>query len=185
VAHTRGVQQQQNGSAAEAGEELDSFVPPASLDWDTQPQGKAANVDPAVTRWEWLRQEYPEVAAPMTLLKSRLHPILLEIEAKLQEVRERKAAADRPKIGPYISPHRLLRSGSSGEERQADFHAPDTRMRIKQRLGEVLRRARAFNDQRFEKRIPDEPLTHPGDPFHFDFGCRPPMAAGKPNGHLK
>jgi hypothetical protein len=28
-------------------------------------------------------------------------------------------------------------------------------------------------------------LTHPGDPFHFDFGYRPPLAAGKPNGHLK
>ncbi len=68
---------------------------------------------------------------------------------------------------------------------QADFPAPDTRMRIKQRLVEALRRARIFNNQHLEKRIPAEPLTHPGDPFHFDFGYRPPLAAGKPNGHLK
>jgi len=70
-------------------------------------------------------------------------------------------------------------------KRQADFPAADTRMRIKQRLVEALRRARVFTDKRFEKRIPAAPLTHPGDPFHFDFGYRPPMAAGKPNGHLK
>jgi hypothetical protein len=70
-------------------------------------------------------------------------------------------------------------------KRQADSPEVDTRMRIKQRLVEALRRARVFDDKRFEKRIPAEPLTHPGDPFHFDFGYRPPMAAGKPNGHLK
>ena len=70
-------------------------------------------------------------------------------------------------------------------KRQAAFPAADTRMRIKQRLVEALRRARVFNDKRFEKRIPAEPLTHPGNPFHFDFGYRPPIAAGKPNGHLK
>ena len=70
-------------------------------------------------------------------------------------------------------------------KRQADFPAADTRMRIKQGLVEALRRARVFNEKRFEKRIPAEPLTHPGDPFHFDFGYRPLMAAGKPNGHLK
>ena len=70
-------------------------------------------------------------------------------------------------------------------KRQADFPAADTRMRIKQRLVEALRGARVLNDKRFEKRIPAEPLTHPGDPFHFDFGYRPPLAAGKPNGHLK
>jgi len=67
----------------------------------------------------------------------------------------------------------------------ADFPAADTRMRIKQGLVEALRRARVFDDNRFEKRIPAEPLTHSGDPFHFDFGYRPPIAAGKPNGHLK
>jgi hypothetical protein len=70
-------------------------------------------------------------------------------------------------------------------ERQADFPAADTRMRIKQCLVEALRRARVFDDKRFEKRIPAEPLTHSGNPFHFDFGYRPAMAAGKPNGHLK
>jgi hypothetical protein len=68
---------------------------------------------------------------------------------------------------------------------QADFPAADTRMRIKQHLVGALRRAGVWGDQRFEKRIPAEPLTHPGDPFHFDFGYRPLMAAGKPNGHLK
>ena len=71
------------------------------------------------------------------------------------------------------------------DKRQANFPSADTRMRIKQRLVEALRRARVFDHNRFEKRIPAEPLTHPGDPFHFDFGYRPPLAAGKPNGHLK
>jgi hypothetical protein len=71
------------------------------------------------------------------------------------------------------------------DKRQANFPSADTRMRIKQRLVEALRRARVFDHNRFEKRIPAEPLTHPGDPFHFDFGYRPTVAAGKPNGHLK
>jgi hypothetical protein len=71
------------------GKDLDSFPLPASLDRDTQPQGKAANVDAAVPRWERFRQEYPQMSASMAILKSRLHPILLEVEAKLQEVRER------------------------------------------------------------------------------------------------
>jgi hypothetical protein len=70
-------------------------------------------------------------------------------------------------------------------KRPADFPASDTRMRIKQQFVEALRRAQVFRDKRFEKRIPAEPLTHPGDPFHFDFGYRPPIADGKPNGHLK
>jgi len=71
------------------GEDLDSFPPPASLDRDTQPQGKTANVDPAVPRWERLREEYPEMPAPMAILKSRLHPILPEVEAELEEIRKR------------------------------------------------------------------------------------------------
>jgi hypothetical protein len=52
------------------GEDLDSFPLPASLDRDTQTQGKAANVDPAIPRWERLTHEYPEMSAPMTFLKS-------------------------------------------------------------------------------------------------------------------
>jgi hypothetical protein len=70
-------------------------------------------------------------------------------------------------------------------ERRADFPAAETRMRIKQKLVEALESARVFRDKRFERHIPAEPLTHPGDPFHFDFGYRPPLDAGKPNGHLK
>ena len=70
-------------------------------------------------------------------------------------------------------------------KRRANFPAADTRMRIKQRLIDALRRAGVFNDKRFEKRIPAEQWTHPGDPFHFDFGYRLPLAAGKPNGRLK
>ncbi len=61
----------------------------------------------------------------------------------------------------------------------------ETRMRIKQSFVEALRRAHVLDDKRLEKRIPAAPLTHPGDPFHFDFGYRPAMSAGKPNGHLK
>jgi hypothetical protein len=71
------------------GKDLDSFPSPASLDRDTQPQGKTTNVDSAVPRWERLRQEYPEMSAPMTLLKCRLHPILPEVEAQLEEIGER------------------------------------------------------------------------------------------------
>ncbi len=61
----------------------------------------------------------------------------------------------------------------------------ETRMRIKQSFVEALRRARVLDDKRLEKRIPAAPLTHPGDPFHFDFGYRPAISAGKRNGHLK
>ena len=50
--------------------------------------GKVANVDAAVPRWERL-EEYPEMSATMAVLKSRLHPILPEVEAELEEVRER------------------------------------------------------------------------------------------------
>lgn len=61
----------------------------------------------------------------------------------------------------------------------------ETRMRIKQRVVEALRRVEVFNNPRFEKRVPAERLTHPGDPFHFDFGYRPRLEGGRPNGHLK
>jgi hypothetical protein len=70
-------------------------------------------------------------------------------------------------------------------QREAGFPAADTRMRIKQRLSQALQHAGVLGDKRFEKHVPAEPLTHPGDPFHFDFGYRPLMSNGKPNGHLK
>jgi len=69
--------------------------------------------------------------------------------------------------------------------RRAAFRAAGTRMRIKQQLVSVFRRAGLLDDKRFEKRVPAEPLTHPGDPFHFDFGYRAPLIEGRPNGHLK
>jgi len=69
------------------GEDLDSFLP-APLDRDTQPQSKAANIDATIPRWERLGHKYPEVPAPMTVLKSRLHPILPEAKAELEEVRK-------------------------------------------------------------------------------------------------
>jgi hypothetical protein len=95
-----------------------------------------------------------------------------------------------------LAPERPVLAAEPGEQLQrlferlvdnghADFPAADTRMRIKLHLVEALRRAHVFDHTRFEKRIPAEPLTHAGDPFHFDFGYRPPLAAGKPNGHLK
>lgn len=70
-------------------------------------------------------------------------------------------------------------------ERPENISAAHTRMRIKQQLVEALRRAHVFDDRRFERHIPAETLTHPGDPFHFDFGYRPPFSGGKPNGHIK
>lgn len=69
--------------------------------------------------------------------------------------------------------------------RQGGLPAADTRMRIKLHLVEALRRARVLSDKRFEKHVPAEPLTHSGDPFHFDFGYRAALTAGIPNGHLK
>ncbi len=63
--------------------------------------------------------------------------------------------------------------------------AAETRMRIKHQLTEALRHAHVFEHAGFEKHIPAARLTHPGHPFHFDFGYRPLMTHGKPNGHLK
>ncbi len=71
------------------------------------------------------------------------------------------------------------------DDQLAQSPAPDTRMRIKQRLEESLRQAGVFEHSGFERRIPAQPLTHRGDPFHFDFGYRPLLHAGKPNGHLR
>ena len=98
------------------GKDLDSFPPPASLDRDTQPQGKTANVDPAVPRWERLRQEHPEISAPMTLLKSRLHSILPEVEAELEEIRERILIV---RVDGH--PLRALGGGVDGVEANGNF----------------------------------------------------------------
>ena len=68
------------------GEDLDSFSLPASLDRDTQPQSKVAHIDAAVARQEWLRHEDPEMPTTIALLKRRIHTILLEAEAKPDEV---------------------------------------------------------------------------------------------------
>jgi len=59
----------------------------------------------------------------------------------------------------------------------------DTRLRIKQRLTSALVRANVWG--RLEKRVPAFPWTHPGDRFTFDYSYRPPVAEGKPNGHVK
>ena len=61
----------------------------------------------------------------------------------------------------------------------------DTRMRIKQRMTEALRRCDVFEHNLFRKRIPASPWTGAGDPFVFDFGYKPLEQAGKPNGRLK
>jgi hypothetical protein len=98
------------------GEDLDSFLPPASLDRDTQPQGKAANVDPAIPRWERLRQEYPEMSAPLAFLKSRLHAILPEEEPELKEIRERILI-----VCVDGHPLRALGGGVDGVEGDGDF----------------------------------------------------------------
>jgi len=70
-------------------------------------------------------------------------------------------------------------------KRPAEIPAADTRMRIKQSLIQALHRTQVWDNPRFERRIPAEPLTHPGNPFHFDFGYRPSMADAKSDGHLK
>jgi len=69
--------------------------------------------------------------------------------------------------------------------RRAGPLAQDTRMRIKHRLTEALRRHGVLEHPRFEKRVPAGKWTHEGDPLCFDFGYRPWQVEGKPNGHIK
>jgi hypothetical protein len=98
------------------GEDLDSFPLPASLDRDTRRQGKTANVDAAIPRWERLCQEYPEMPAPMAFLKCRLHPILPEAEAELEETRECILV-----VCVDGHPLRALGGGVDGVEADGDF----------------------------------------------------------------
>ena len=60
-----------------------------------------------------------------------------------------------------------------------------TRMRIKQRLNDALQRHGPLDYKPFEKRIPAAQWTSPGDPFTFDYGYRPLVVDGKPNGHVR
>ncbi len=69
--------------------------------------------------------------------------------------------------------------------REAAALATDTRMRIKQRLTDALRRHGVLDHPSFERRIPAAQWTSAGDPFTFDFGYRPLAVAGKPDGHFK
>lgn len=61
----------------------------------------------------------------------------------------------------------------------------DTRMRVKQRLTDALKRHGVLDHPAFEKRIPAAQWTSPGDPFAFDYGYRPWQVGGKPNGHYR
>lgn len=60
---------------------------------------------------------------------------------------------------------------------------PESRMRIKQRLNDALARAGVLD--RLERHIPAHRWTHEGDPFAFDYGYKPLLVEGKPNGHIK
>jgi hypothetical protein len=61
----------------------------------------------------------------------------------------------------------------------------DTRLRIKQRLRLSLVRAGLWDMPAFERDIPAARWTQTGDPFTFDFGYRPQIISGNPNGHIK
>jgi hypothetical protein len=61
----------------------------------------------------------------------------------------------------------------------------DTRMRIKHRMTEALRRCGVLDRKFVERGIPASQWTGAGDPFVFDFGYRPLEQGGKPNGRLK
>jgi len=61
----------------------------------------------------------------------------------------------------------------------------DTRMRIRQRMTDSLRRYGVLEHKLFKKRIPASDWTGTGDPFVFDFGYWPSLQTGKPNGHPK
>jgi len=69
--------------------------------------------------------------------------------------------------------------------RRAGPPAQDTRMRIKLRLTDALRRHGVLDHPNLEKGVPAEQWTQKGDPLCFDFGYRPWQAEGKPNGHIK
>ena len=69
--------------------------------------------------------------------------------------------------------------------RVSELPKQDTRMRIKQRLTDALKRHGVLDHRLFEKRIPARQWTGEGDPFTFDYGYRSPIAARKPNGHIK
>lgn len=60
-----------------------------------------------------------------------------------------------------------------------------TRMRVKQRLTDALKRHGVLESPAFEKRIPAAQWTTAGDPFVFDYGYRPARVEGKPNGHYR
>ena len=51
------------------GKDFNPFLPP-SFDRYTQPQGKTANVEAAIPRWERLSVEYPQVPTATAILKS-------------------------------------------------------------------------------------------------------------------
>jgi hypothetical protein len=59
----------------------------------------------------------------------------------------------------------------------------DTRLRIKQRLTSAFVHAGIW--KKLDKRIPVSAWTHPGDRFTFDYGYRPALVEGKPNGHMR
>jgi DUF3037 family protein len=61
--------------------------------------------------------------------------------------------------------------------------AEDTRLRIKQRLTSAFVHAGIW--KKLDKRIPVSDWTHPGDPFTLDYGYRPTLIEGKPNGHVR
>lgn len=67
--------------------------------------------------------------------------------------------------------------------RSAMAEFEDTRLRVKQRLTSAFVHAGVW--KKLEKRIPVAAWTHPGDRFTFDYGYRPALIEGKPNGHMR
>ena len=120
---TVNTQRSTNGVAVPAGlqvvllrEDLDAFPLPAYLDWNIQPQGKAANVDPAIPRWERLSQECPEMSTTSALLKRGIHSVLFQELAKLDEISERILV-----ISVDCDPLAPLRGGVDGVKADGDF----------------------------------------------------------------
>jgi Protein of unknown function (DUF3037) len=67
--------------------------------------------------------------------------------------------------------------------RVSGIEQEESRLRIKQRLTSAFVHAGVW--EKMEKRIPAATWTHAGDPFRFDYGYRPLLIAGKPNGHIR
>ncbi len=132
---------------------------------------------------KFLRELQPYFEQQIQEHEGRLDAYLAEIQESfsnlIQLTRPRTCLLSQPQTEMHDMFARYVGARLSGPPPQ------DTRMRIKHRLSEALKRRGLFDRNLVEKSIPAEQWTEKGDPLHFDFGYKPARVAGKPNGHIK